>query len=73
MANTARTMPAVVDQPAEAALGPHAFVGPSTTKEGGTVTEKKLEVSVEEWTYPDGGLRAWSVVFGCFILSCAFM
>ncbi|KAL1664653.1 major facilitator superfamily domain-containing protein [Schizophyllum commune] len=73
MANASRTMPAVVDQPAEAALGPHAFAGPSTTKEGGTVTEKKLEASVEEWTYPDGGLRAWSVVFGCFILSCAFM
>ncbi|KIY46612.1 MFS general substrate transporter, partial [Fistulina hepatica ATCC 64428] len=23
----------------------------------------------EEWTYPDGGLRAWLVVLGCFILS----
>ncbi|KAL1744704.1 major facilitator superfamily domain-containing protein [Schizophyllum fasciatum] len=70
MASASRTV-AIVDQPAEAALHPTAFDGP-LTKEG-AVTETKLEAGAEEWTYPDGGLRAWSVVFGCFILSCAFM
>lgn len=26
-----------------------------------------------EWTYPDGGLRAWLVVLGCFIMSSTCM
>ncbi|GAA6049422.1 hypothetical protein JCM3770_007333 [Rhodotorula araucariae] len=32
--------------------------------------EGKGEVAVEEWTFPDGGWRAWSVIFGCFLYSC---
>lgn len=27
----------------------------------------------EEFTYPDGGLRAWLVVLGCFIMACTCM
>jgi hypothetical protein len=26
-----------------------------------------------EWTYPDGGFRAWLVVLGCFIMACTCM
>ncbi|KIY68467.1 MFS general substrate transporter [Cylindrobasidium torrendii FP15055 ss-10] len=26
-----------------------------------------------EWTYPDGGARAWVVVFGCFLYSATYM
>ncbi|GAA5916231.1 hypothetical protein JCM8208_003914 [Rhodotorula glutinis] len=28
------------------------------------------EVAAEEWTFPDGGWKAWSVIFGCFLHSC---
>ncbi|KAJ7734770.1 major facilitator superfamily domain-containing protein [Mycena maculata] len=42
------------------------------------VREKSLvgvveSVGEDEWTYPDGGLRAWLVVLGCFIMACTCM
>jgi hypothetical protein len=31
------------------------------------------EAGVQEWAYPDGGLRAWLVVAGCFSMSATCM
>lgn len=36
--------------------------------------EDTMEAGAEgEWTYPDGGLRAWLVVAGCFIMAATCM
>ncbi|KDE05180.1 hypothetical protein MVLG_04422 [Microbotryum lychnidis-dioicae p1A1 Lamole] len=34
---------------------------------------KDEEPQVVEWTYPDGGLRAWSVVFGCWVFASSHL
>ncbi|TNY19222.1 major facilitator superfamily domain-containing protein [Rhodotorula diobovata] len=39
-------------------------------REDAVFAEGKGEVAVEEWTFPDGGLKAWTVIFGCFLYSC---
>lgn len=31
------------------------------------------DITEEEWTYPDGGFRAWLVVLGCFMMACSCM
>lgn len=35
-------------------------------------SEKATVVTVED-TYPDGGLRAWLVVLGCFMYTCTVL
>lgn len=55
--------------PAEALL-------PAQQQDSQTIREKSSESDAGgevEWTYPDGGLRAWLVVLGCFIMSCTCM
>ncbi|TRM64860.1 major facilitator superfamily domain-containing protein [Schizophyllum amplum] len=71
MPNVPLTPSTTLGHPAEGVLAHDAFVSPPS-KENPT-PDAKLESGNEEWTYPDGGLRAWSVVLGCFMLSCAFM
>ncbi|KAK7453307.1 hypothetical protein VKT23_011982 [Stygiomarasmius scandens] len=34
-------------------------------------TTKSIEVDVENPKFPDGGLKAWSVALGCFMLGCS--
>jgi hypothetical protein len=38
-----------------------------------SVETSKDAVEEVEWTYPDGGFRAWLVVLGCFIMACTCM
>ncbi|KAJ7050188.1 major facilitator superfamily domain-containing protein [Mycena amicta] len=74
--------------PVEAMI-PRPGAGPSTlpvegvavvAREKGIVTASDSEASSQtelggdvEWTYPDGGLRAWLVVAGCFIMAMTCM
>ncbi len=37
------------------------------------VTSDADHASPDDWGYPDGGLRAWLVVLGCFMFSCTCM
>lgn len=40
------------------------------------VVDEKIDeeyASAPEWTFPDGGLRAWSIVLGCFLFTCTCM
>ncbi|KAJ7151334.1 major facilitator superfamily domain-containing protein [Mycena crocata] len=39
----------------------------------GTHEDAAATDGAAEWTYPDGGLRAWLVVLGCFIMSSTCM
>ncbi|KAJ7130400.1 major facilitator superfamily domain-containing protein [Mycena epipterygia] len=62
--------------PAEAMLpGTQLQVNPIVREKSSLGTrEDAAEAGGElEWTYPDGGLRAWLVVFGCFIMSSTCM
>jgi len=36
-----------------------------------TTTKSITEVDVESPKFPDGGLKAWSVALGCFMLGCS--
>ncbi|KAK0447195.1 major facilitator superfamily domain-containing protein [Armillaria borealis] len=37
------------------------------------MTSDADHTSSDDWGYPDGGLRAWLVVLGCFMFSCTCM
>ncbi|KAJ7868485.1 major facilitator superfamily domain-containing protein [Mycena leptocephala] len=61
--------------PAEAMLpGAALQVNPVVNEKNALVTrEDAAEAGEGEWTYPDGGFRAWLVVLGCFIMACTCM
>ncbi|KAF7343328.1 Monocarboxylate transporter [Mycena venus] len=62
--------------PAEAMLpGDPLQVNPVVREKSNLGTrEDVVEAGADgEWTYPDGGLRAWLVVLGCFIMACTCM
>ncbi|KAJ6465069.1 major facilitator superfamily domain-containing protein [Mycena vitilis] len=62
--------------PAEAMLpGDPLQVKPVILEKSDLGTQEDMVQAGEEdeWTYPDGGLRAWLVVGGCFIMACTCM
>ncbi|KAK7042544.1 monocarboxylate transporter [Favolaschia claudopus] len=77
MTDLSNVQPHQVLPPAEAMLpGDPLQVNPVMVLEKGNLdTCEKAVVAVvaDEWTYPDGGLRAWLVVLGCFIMACTCM
>ncbi|KAJ7201133.1 major facilitator superfamily domain-containing protein [Mycena pura] len=53
---------------------PVAVVREKRTSTDALVTaDSELVAHAAEWTYPDGGLRAWLVVLGCFIMASTCM
>ncbi|KAF8911323.1 major facilitator superfamily domain-containing protein [Mucidula mucida] len=64
------------DVPAEALLAPVPttphFDEKSHDKEQGPATDQDHHAP-PDWTFPDGGFRAWSIVFGCFLFACTCM
>lgn len=38
-----------------------------------SLAAEEADVAADEWVYPDGGLRAWLVVFGCFLFAATTM
>ena len=55
-------------------VGPVAVVPEKSTSIDALATaNSELVAHATEWTYPDGGLRAWLVVLGCFIMASTCM
>ncbi|KAG7445307.1 MFS general substrate transporter [Guyanagaster necrorhizus] len=45
----------------------------SALDEKATSSDGDDHANTDDWEYPDGGLRAWLVVLGCFMFSCTCM
>ncbi|CAK5278089.1 unnamed protein product [Mycena citricolor] len=69
------SIPAGSILPAEALLQGEAVtvVAPAADRKAAQLNEKASVADEEEWTYPDGGLRAWLVVFGCALMTATCM
>ena len=65
--------PRVVDTPqASSPIDGTDHLEKVTPDENAIVNANDREIVVE-WTYPDGGLRAWLVVLGCFLYAATMM
>ncbi|KAF8913580.1 major facilitator superfamily domain-containing protein [Mucidula mucida] len=55
------------------ARSPAATLQEKGSEEKATPQNDDVPALEMEWSYPDGGTRAWLVVFGCFLYACTSM